>query len=122
MKPLGSLEAEILDRLWTWRRPATVRELVDDLNLVRPVAYTTVKTVAEILARKGILHRVKRGRVWLYEAVLTREQHTATLMLNVLGTSRDRSAALAQFLRQSTADDVTAIKALLREHDAEAER
>lgn len=120
--PLGSLEAEILDRLWTWGRPASVRELTDDLNLVRPLAYTTVKTVADILARKGILHRTMQNRIWLYETVLTREQHTATLMLNVLGASPDRSAVLAQFLQQSTADDVAAIRALLRDHDAQAER
>lgn len=120
--PLGALEAEILDRLWTWGRQATIRELTDDLNRVRPLAYTTVKTVADILVRKGILHRVPQNRIWLYEPVLTREQHTATLMLNVLGESRDRSAVLAQFLQQSTAGDVAAIRALLRDHDADAER
>ena len=32
MRRLGDLEAEIMDRLWTWRRPATVREIVDDIN------------------------------------------------------------------------------------------
>ncbi|MER5906014.1 BlaI/MecI/CopY family transcriptional regulator [Streptomyces mirabilis] len=38
MRRLGDLEAEIMDRLWTWDRPATVREVVDDINKTRPVA------------------------------------------------------------------------------------
>jgi predicted transcriptional regulator len=38
MRRLGDLEAEIMDRLWTWDRPATVREVVDDINRTRPVA------------------------------------------------------------------------------------
>ncbi|MER5540289.1 BlaI/MecI/CopY family transcriptional regulator [Streptomyces mirabilis] len=38
MRRLGDLEAEIMDRLWTWDRPATVREVVDDINRTRPIA------------------------------------------------------------------------------------
>ncbi|WP_326769831.1 BlaI/MecI/CopY family transcriptional regulator [Streptomyces sp. NBC_01591] len=46
---LGELEAEIMDCLWKWDRPATVREVVDAISLRRPAAYTTVMTVATIL-------------------------------------------------------------------------
>lgn len=35
---LGNLEAEILDCPWKWGRPATVREVVDDINTRRPAA------------------------------------------------------------------------------------
>ncbi|MEU1167732.1 BlaI/MecI/CopY family transcriptional regulator, partial [Streptomyces sp. NPDC005921] len=48
MRRLGDLEAEIMDRLWRWRRSATVREIVDDINRTRPVAYTTVMTVDDL--------------------------------------------------------------------------
>jgi predicted transcriptional regulator len=53
MRRLGDLEAEIMDRLRTWDRPATVREVVDDINRTRPTAYTTVMTVTNILYTKG---------------------------------------------------------------------
>ena len=53
MRRLGELEAEIMDRLWRWNRPATVREIVDDINEQRPLAYTTVMTVTNILFHKG---------------------------------------------------------------------
>ncbi|WP_256962343.1 BlaI/MecI/CopY family transcriptional regulator, partial [Streptomyces sp. NRRL B-24572] len=65
MRRLGELEAEIMDRLWAWQRPATVREVVDDINRGRRVAYTTVMTVADILHRKGWLRREKSGRAVL---------------------------------------------------------
>ena len=51
MRQLGELEAVIMDRLWTWGRPALVREVVDDLHRDRPLAYTTVMTVMENLHR-----------------------------------------------------------------------
>ncbi len=41
MRRLGDLEAEIMDRLGNVDRPATVREVVDDINRTRPIAYTT---------------------------------------------------------------------------------
>lgn len=36
MRRLEDLEAEIMDRLWTWDRPATVREVVDDITRPAP--------------------------------------------------------------------------------------
>jgi predicted transcriptional regulator len=65
VRRLGDLEAEIVDRLWGWGRPATVREVVDDINESHPVAYITVMTVADILHGKGLLSRRKSGRAWL---------------------------------------------------------
>ncbi|MCU7820647.1 BlaI/MecI/CopY family transcriptional regulator [Kitasatospora sp. DSM 101779] len=98
MRGFGQLEAEIMERLWSWGRPATVREIVDDLNVVRPVAYTTVNTVADILHRKGCVHRSKEGRAWVYEPVRSRESYTAEIMRQVLGEAADARAALLLFV------------------------
>ncbi|MEU3400344.1 BlaI/MecI/CopY family transcriptional regulator [Streptomyces filamentosus] len=114
MRRLGELEAEIMDRLWAWQRPATVRELVDDINRDRRVAYTTVMTVADILHRKGWLRREKAGRAWLYEPVRSREEYTAGLMRDALGDSRDRPAALLRFVEAISDEDVAALDAALR--------
>jgi predicted transcriptional regulator len=113
MRRLGELEAEIMDRLWSWHRPATVREVVDDLNRVRPLAYTTVMTVAEILYNKGHLRRRKLGRAWLYEAVRTREEYTAELMADALDSSQDRSGALAHFAERISPDERQALRQTL---------
>ncbi|MFJ1788681.1 BlaI/MecI/CopY family transcriptional regulator [Streptomyces anulatus] len=114
MRRLGELEAEIMDCLWTWDRPATVREVVDDINLRRPAAYTTVMTVATILYNKGWLTRRKQGQAWLYTPVRSREAYSAALMEDALGASRDRSAALVHFVERMTDEEVAALREALR--------
>ncbi|MFE7891181.1 BlaI/MecI/CopY family transcriptional regulator [Streptomyces sp. NPDC057412] len=116
MRRLGDLEAEIMDRLWTWNRPATVREVVDDINKTRPIAYTTVMTVTNILYTKGWLQRGKqeRGRAWLYSPVRSREAYAAALMEDGLGESKDRSAALVHFVENMSEDEVAALRKALQ--------
>ncbi|ALU92179.1 BlaI/MecI/CopY family transcriptional regulator [Streptomyces rubiginosohelvolus] len=114
MRRLGELEAEIMDCLWTWGRPATVREIVDDINRRRPSAYTTVMTVATILYDKGWLTRRKQGQAWLYTPVRSREAYSAALMEDALGASRDRSAALVHFVERMTDEEVAALREALR--------
>lgn len=114
MRRLGELEAEIMDRLWAWKRPATVREIVDDINRKRTLAYTTVMTVADILYHKGWLLRTKQGRAWLYAPVRTREAYSAALMEEALGASEDRSAALAHFVDAMSDEEVAALRKALR--------
>ncbi|MFH8727396.1 BlaI/MecI/CopY family transcriptional regulator [Streptomyces termitum] len=121
MRRLGELEAEIMDRFWRWRRPATVREVVDDLNLHRDIAYTTVTTVTSILFHKGHLTRTREGRIWLYRAAATREAYAAALMEDGLGASEDRSAALARFVENLDADELGALRAALDEAERRTE-
>gem|GEM_PF-337891 len=114
VRPLGELEAEIMDRLWTWGRPATARDVLSDLNRSRPIAYSTVKTVADILFRKGMLRREKEGRAWVYEPTQTRQQYTASLMQDALGSSPDPAGALVSFVKQISPGEVDALRAALR--------
>lgn len=122
MKRLGELEAEIMDRLWRWQTPSTVRQIVDDLNQSRPIAYTTVMTVADILHTKGWLRREKVGRAWIYEAQQSREEYTAGLMQAALGDTENRQGALLHFVEHMSAEDVQALDAALRTvHRSDAE-
>jgi predicted transcriptional regulator len=114
VRPLGELEAEIMNRLWTWGRPATARDVLIDINKERPVAYSTVKTVADILYRKGMLRREKEGRAWVYEPTCTRQQYTAALMQEALGSSPDPAGALVSFVEQISADEADALRSALR--------
>ncbi|WP_344439018.1 BlaI/MecI/CopY family transcriptional regulator [Kitasatospora nipponensis] len=113
MRGFGQLEAEIMERLWDWGRPATVREVVDDLNLTRPVAYTTVNTVADVLFQKGWLRRYKAGRAWIYEPVCSREAYTASLMREVLAESSDQQAALMLFVEGMDEGQARVLRELL---------
>jgi predicted transcriptional regulator len=114
MRRLGDLEAEIMDRLWTWSRSATVREVVDDINKTRPIAYTTVMTVTNILYTKGWLLRSKQGRAWLYSPLRSREAYAAALMEYGLEESKDRPAALVHFVENMSEEEVAALRKALR--------
>lgn len=103
-----------MNRLWTWGRPATARDILADLTRTRPLAYSTVKTVADILYRKGLLRREKEGRAWRYEPTCTRQQYTAALMQDALGDNPDPAGTLLSFVEQMSADEVEALRSALR--------
>jgi predicted transcriptional regulator len=113
MRQFGELEAVIMDRLWERERPALVREIVDDLQGDRPLAYTTVMTVMENLHRKGWLRRERDGRAWRYEPTGSRSGYTAGLMNEALGTTPDRRTALAHFVLQMSPQDAAALRQAL---------
>jgi predicted transcriptional regulator len=111
---LGDLESVVMDRLWRWARPATVREVVDDLRQERSLAYTTVQTVMENLVRKGWLARETQGRAHTYAATIGREAAVARLMREALADSSDHSAVFAHFVAEMDAEEAQALRAALR--------
>lgn len=70
---LGELELEILDRLWE-KTPATVKDIHEELQRKRDIAYTTVMTVMSRLADKGVLRRSQEGRTYIYSALFSRNE------------------------------------------------
>ena len=64
MREFGELERAIMDVMWAAKSPCATREVRERLRYGRPVAYTTVMTVMDILYRKGVHHRAKCGRAW----------------------------------------------------------
>ncbi|MGW5674974.1 BlaI/MecI/CopY family transcriptional regulator [Streptomyces sp. NPDC003860] len=123
MGALGELEAEIMALVWRGGEPMSVRALTDALNDSRPLAYTTVMTVAERLRAKGWLGREKDGRSYRYRAARSAEDYTAELMEQALETSADRGGALARFVDRLDADEAAALwEALRKSHEREGER
>ena len=120
-RQLGELEAVVMDRLWTWERPTTVREVLDDLVEDRKLAYTTVMTVMDNLHRKGVLSREPDGRAYRYSPVRTRADHTADLIASVLSTSDDRTAPLLRFVEQMDPDELARLRAALERLGAASE-
>lgn len=110
---LGQLEAAVMERLWSWDRPVLVREVLEDLQRDRPLAYTTVMTVLDNLHRKGLVLREKRGRAYAYIPTRSRAQHTAELMEQALSSTRDRGTALLRFVEQMSTDEIAKLRAAL---------
>ncbi len=71
---LTPAEFEVIEVLWSEKRPLSVGEVLRVVRKSRPVAYTTVMTVLDKLARKGSLSRTKRGKAYLYTARVQRSE------------------------------------------------
>jgi BlaI family transcriptional regulator, penicillinase repressor len=94
---LAPLELECMNMLWPLGE-ATVREIRDRLIPRRARAYTTIMTIMDRLARKGVVERRKAGRAYVYRARLAaedaRSQALAQILDNFFGGSKE--ALLAQ--------------------------
>nr|WP_298325853.1 BlaI/MecI/CopY family transcriptional regulator [Haloactinopolyspora sp.] len=114
---LGELERVVMDQLWAFEGPATVRQVHDALSRTRDIAYTTVMTVLDRLARKGSAEQLRDGRAYRYRPAVSREELTAELMHQALDTvdGSDRTLALLRFVDSATPDDAEALRAALAE-------
>jgi len=113
MRQLGELETAVMERVWHRSRPVLVREILEDLQADRSIAYTTVMTVMDKLRRKGWLRREPRGRAFVYEAVASRESYTARLMRDAWATSGNQTVAFVHFLEQLSDIEAQALRAAL---------
>lgn len=66
-------EFELMEILWPLGE-ASVKDVWKRVDAARALAYTTVMTVLEKMYRKGILSQRKKGKAFLYTAVLSREE------------------------------------------------
>ena len=66
MSLLGELERAVMEILWHRPAAASVRDVHAELAPHRDLAYTTVMTVLDRLAKKGVCTRQLDGRAWLY--------------------------------------------------------
>src|SRR3954453_15528458 len=70
--PLTPLELEIMSVLWE-TGPANVQTVQANFKS-RPLAYTTVQTMLNILHRKGRVKRQLKERAYIYRPVLSRQK------------------------------------------------
>jgi predicted transcriptional regulator len=96
---------------------ATVRQVHDALGNTRDIAYTTVMTVLDRLAKKGAVQQIKEGRAYLYRPAVTLDELTAELMHDALGNAdgANRTSALVRFVDTASPDDAAALRAALAE-------
>lgn len=110
----GELEAAVMERIWSYGRAVSVREVLEDLRRDRTIAYTTVMTVMDNLHKKGWLRRRMAGRAYQYEPTGTREGYTAKMMREALATSTNQAAAFVHFLSDLSPQEAQALSAALK--------
>ena len=118
---LGDLERAVMDHLWDTGGPQTVRQVHDALCTKRELAYTTVMTVLQRLARKGLVAQIRDDRAHRYAPVNGRDELVAGLMVDALDEAAGpggRQAALMHFVERVGADETDALRRALAELDA----
>lgn len=101
-----------MDVLWSAPEAMTVRQVTAALTDRGP-AYTTVMTVLDRLAGKGLVRRDKDGRAWRYTAAASRDAYVSELMRTALDLSGDRDAALTHFVRSVSEPDARVLREAL---------
>ena len=95
-------ELEVLQVLWD-RGPSTVRDVMGTLNQARPRAYTSVMSLMNVMADKGLCRRKPKGRAFLYVPCSQREKTLGGMIRDLVSRAFSGSAsALVCHLLQET--------------------
>ena len=106
-------ELEVLQVVWE-HGPCTVREAMNVLNEKRPRAYTSVMSLMNVMAEKGLLTRKPKGRAFVYEPKVTRGKTQSRMLKDLLNRVFDGSASalVARLLQQAepTSEELNEIR------------
>ena len=118
-KPTAS-ELEILRVLWG-RGPSTVREVHEALSRKRPIGYTTVLKLLQIMTTKGTVRRNEGQRAHVYEASLpaekTKRQLVADVLHRVFGGSASELMLHALQGRKTSRKEIEELRRLLDDYE-----
>lgn len=118
---LGDLERAVMDHLWSTPEPQTVRQVHEALSARRDLAYTTVMTVLQRLAKKNLVSQLRDDRAHRYAPMRGRDELVAGLMVDALDQVADvgsRQAALMHFVERVGADEAEALRRALADLEA----
>jgi predicted transcriptional regulator len=109
-------ELAILAVLWD-RGPSTVREVHDAMAGDRAVGYTTVLKLMQIMADKGLLCRVERGRAHVYRPAEKESDAKRDLvgdfMDRAFGGSARELVMHALAAKQATSEELAQVRSIL---------
>lgn len=105
-----------MDILWSHGPELTVRDVMDKMQGEKDLAYTTIMTVLDRLAKKGLAERTRDGRAWRYTAASSREELAATALRSTLdNVQADRKLAMMHFLDDASPAELDDLRAALAE-------
>jgi len=118
-KPTAS-ELEILHVLWS-RGPATVREVHEAVSETKPVGYTTVLKLLQIMTAKGTVRRNEQQRAHVYEACepaeKTKRQFAGDVLQRVFDGSASQLMMHALAGRRASKEELKELRRLLDEYE-----
>ncbi len=95
-------ELEVLQIIWE-HGPCTVRQAMNLLKPKRPRAYTSVMSLMNVMAEKGLLNQKPKGRAFIYSAKVSRDKTQSNMLSDLLNRAFDGSAnaLVAHLLEQA---------------------
>jgi BlaI family penicillinase repressor len=109
-------ELQLLGILWD-RGPATVRELFEEVNAGRPVVYTGVLKLLQIMTEKGLVLRDERERAHVYRAAVSQADTERRLLRELserfFAGSAAQLALRALEMEKSSDEELEAIRKLI---------
>jgi predicted transcriptional regulator len=109
-------ELEILAVLWR-RRSATVRQVREELERSRPIGYTTVLKLLQIMTEKGLVERAGEGRAHVYRPAAGREETQGRLVEDLVdkafGGSASELVMRALSRRAATREELEEIRSMI---------
>jgi predicted transcriptional regulator len=118
-RPTAS-ELEILRVLWS-EGPSTVRDVQERLNRTKPMGYTTVLKLMQIMAEKGLVARNEDQRAHVYEAACrqqeTQQQLVGDLVDRAFGGSASELVMQALAAKRASPEELAEIRRILDEFE-----
>lgn len=101
-KVLGELESEIMEIVWHCPNPILVRDVTENLQHKRKIAYTTVMTIMGRLVEKGLLKRATSGKAYTYQPVYSKERFLTRISRQIIKNfvSKFGESAIAHFAQE----------------------
>lgn len=111
---MGPLERQAMEVLWAHEDEyLQVRDVAQHLD--PSLAYTTVMTLLVRLAAKGLLHRRRRGRAYVYRPRISRSEYTARSMVGTMAAVDDVPGVLLRFVGELSEDQQAVLRNLLED-------
>jgi BlaI family transcriptional regulator, penicillinase repressor len=109
-------ELELLRVLWV-KGSATVRELHEAVSQERPLGYTTVLKLLQIMTEKGLVQRTELGRAHVYRTTAsqgeTQSQLLRDLSVRLFSGSATQLAMHALTMEPASSDELKEIRKLI---------
>lgn len=109
-------ELELLRILWE-RGPSTVRDIHQDLNSRRPLGYTSVLKLLQIMTDKGLVEREESGKAHVYHPAAsqneTQDQLVRDISERLFAGSAAQLAMHALALEPVNEHDLDALRTLI---------
>jgi BlaI family penicillinase repressor len=113
-------ELAILRVLWE-RGACTVRQVHDQLQPLRPTAYTTALKLLQIMTEKGLVRRDESDRTHVYHARYSEEHTQRQLVRDLLdrafGGSAPKLVMQALHGRRASSEELNEIRRLIDDRD-----